>query len=175
MTCAAELSRVRALSNEQLLLGLNGLLSRSRRFTALIVAHLGEVEERRLHLLAGASSLFSYCVTRLGMSEDEAYRRIEVAKLARRFPRLFEMLTAGQVSLSVAALLKPYATVTITSRCSLPYPERRCERHARCWPGGSLAPTFHLRSASCPLRAAYGRRRRRRTLLPMMLPLASCR
>jgi len=75
---------------------------------AEVVAHLCEVEERRLHLLGGYASLFSYCVSRLGMSEDEAYRRIEVARLARRFPILFEKLASGRVSLSVAALLKPY-------------------------------------------------------------------
>jgi len=91
-------------------MGLNGLLSNGRRLTALVVVHLGEVEERRLHQLAGHSTLFAYCVTRLKMSEDEAYRRIEVARLARGFPCLFEMLAAGRVSLSVAALLKPYLT-----------------------------------------------------------------
>ena len=101
---------MRALSNEALVTSLNGLLSSGRRLIALTVAHLGEVEERRLHLLAGHSSMFAYCTDRLGMSEDEAYRRIEVARLARGFPILLEMLAAGQVTLSVAALLKPYLT-----------------------------------------------------------------
>jgi hypothetical protein len=75
---------------------------------AEVLAHLGEVEERRLHLLAGYGSMFAYCVSRLGMSEDEACRRIDVARLARRHPSLFPLLATGQISLSVAALLKPY-------------------------------------------------------------------
>ena len=54
--------------------------------------------------------MFDYCVRRLNMSEDEAYRRIEAARLVRRFPRLLEMLGAGQVSLSVAVLLKARLT-----------------------------------------------------------------
>ena len=72
------------LSNRQLLDGLGAVLGSGRRLTAELVAHLGEVEDRRLHLEAACSSMFSYCVNRLGLSEDEACRRIEVARLARR-------------------------------------------------------------------------------------------
>lgn len=98
--------RVRQLSDDELLAGLSGALGSSRRWTALVLAHLAEMEERRLHLLAGCDSLFSYCTLRLGMSEDEACRRIEVARLARRFPELYEMLASGSMSLSAVALLK---------------------------------------------------------------------
>src|SRR5690349_11650598 len=104
------LRRVRSLSDEALLLGLAHSLRTSRRAVADVVAHLGEVEERRLHLLGGHSSMFAYCSQRLGMSEDEAYRRIEVARACRSFPRLFELLAEGRVSLSVAALLKARLT-----------------------------------------------------------------
>ena len=110
MTIGDELSHVRQLSDDDLLLGLTGLLQTSRSVMAQIIAHLGEVEERRLHLLAGYGSLFAYCTSRLGMSEDEACRCIDVARLVRRFPLLLEKLASGQVSLSVAALLKPHLT-----------------------------------------------------------------
>ena len=72
---------MRGLSDEELLAGLRGVLGSSRRLAALVVAHLGEVEERRLHWLAGHGSLFAYCKDGLGMSEDEAYRRISVAPM----------------------------------------------------------------------------------------------
>ena len=110
MDTGVALSRVRALSDEELLLGLSGSLGVSRRAVAEVVAHLGEVEERRLHLLEGHGSLFAYCNTRLGMSEDEAWRRIEVARLVRCFPLLLDKLANGDVSLSVAALLKSRLT-----------------------------------------------------------------
>src|SRR5688572_21203747 len=110
MEAREEVARVRRMSDEELLAGLMGVLGSSRKLAALLVAHLGEVEERRLHLLAGFGSLFAYCTDRLGMSEDEAYRRIEVARLARCFPRLLELIAAGRVSLSVAALLKGHLT-----------------------------------------------------------------
>lgn len=110
MTLGQELLWVRSLSDDALLLGLAHSLGASRRAVADIVVHLGEVEERRLHLLGGHSSIFAYCTARLRMSEDEAYRRIEVARLVRVFPELLEMLRAGQISLSVAALLKSRLT-----------------------------------------------------------------
>ena len=101
---------VRGLSDEELLAGLNRALGTSRRLVAWVLAHLAEVEQRRLHLLAGYSSLFAYCTLRLAMSEDEAYRRIRAAQLARRFPAVLERLASGEISLSVAALLEPYLT-----------------------------------------------------------------
>src|SRR5688572_28957217 len=100
--------KLEALSDRQLLDGLGAVLSSGRRLLAQLVAHLGEVEERRLHMDAACSSLFSYCVNRLGLSEDEACRRIEVARLARRCPAMFPLLASGALSLSVAALLKPH-------------------------------------------------------------------
>lgn len=106
MDVLGELSRVRALSDADLLLGLDGSLVRSRRAVADVVVHLGEVEERRLHLLGGYASMFAYCLSKLKMSEGEAYRRLEVACLVRRFPLLLERLARGDISLSVAALLR---------------------------------------------------------------------
>lgn len=110
MDSGDELERVRGLSDGDLLSGLSHVLRVSRRTAAEVVAHLGEVESRRLHLLGGYASMFAYCVSRLGMSEDEAYRRIEVARLVRRFPLLFNQLANGHVSLTVAALLKSHLT-----------------------------------------------------------------
>jgi len=106
MDLGHRLLRIRELSDEALLEGLGHVLGANRQLVALVVAHLGEVEERRLHLIRGHGTLFAYCTGRLGMSEDEAWRRIEVARLARRFPILLEQLGAGRLSLSVAALLK---------------------------------------------------------------------
>ena len=63
-----------------------------RHVMALIVAHLAEVDARRLHLKKGFPSLFSYCVGELHFSEDEACRRIEAARSLRRFPCIGELL-----------------------------------------------------------------------------------
>jgi hypothetical protein len=100
--------RFEHLSNEEVTAGLERVVTDVRRSTSELIAYLGEVEERRLHLLAACGSMFEFCVERLGFSEDEACRRIEAARLARRFPALFPHLAEGKLSLSVIALLKPH-------------------------------------------------------------------
>jgi hypothetical protein len=86
------------------------LVARERQATAELVAHLAELETRGLHLAAGHGSMFAYCHEGLGLSEHEAYNRIEVARAARRFPVLLELLTAGAVSLTTVRLLAPHLT-----------------------------------------------------------------
>jgi len=105
-----EFWKLEHLPDVQLIESLHAVIRTKRRALAELIAHLGEVEERRLHLLAAHSSMFDYCVSRLNMSEDEACRRIELARLARRFPALFSLLATGEISLSVALLLKPMLT-----------------------------------------------------------------
>jgi hypothetical protein len=95
-------------SDAQRLAGLDTIVGSCRQRTAELIAHLGEVEARQLHLEAACGSMFDYCVRRLGLSEDEACRRIDVARLARRCPALFPRLASGEISLTVAAALKPY-------------------------------------------------------------------
>ena len=45
-------------SDEELLSDVTKLVGSHRELTAKLVAHLTEIEERRLHLLAGFSSMF---------------------------------------------------------------------------------------------------------------------
>jgi hypothetical protein len=71
---------------------------------------LSEVDARRLHVNKGFSSLFGYCVECLGFSEDEACRRIDAARLARRFPEVYSLIEGGSVSLTVLGLLKQHLT-----------------------------------------------------------------
>jgi hypothetical protein len=93
------------LSDVQLLESLKSLCGQGRAVLARLLAHLVEVEERRLHLEAACPSMFQFCVRRLGMSEDEACRRIHAARLARRFPDLLVRIERGALTLSTIALL----------------------------------------------------------------------
>jgi hypothetical protein len=97
--------KVAHLSDAQLLESLRSLCGQGRAVLARLLAHLVEVEERRLHLEAASPSMFQFCVRRLGMSEDEACRRIHAARLARRFPDLLVRIERGDLTLSTIALL----------------------------------------------------------------------
>ena len=87
------------------------LIRRERDVTAELIAHLAELDTRDLHLREGYPSLFVYCRDALGLSDWEAYNRIDVARAVRRFPTILGMLAEGSVTLSAARLLAPHLTV----------------------------------------------------------------
>jgi hypothetical protein len=103
-------SPLQRLSDEVLLARTTALVHTQRQTTAELLAHLAEIEQRSLHLARGCGSLFAYCTERLGMSEDEAYMRIRVARAARRFPRVAEALANGHVHLSGLCRLAAHLT-----------------------------------------------------------------
>ena len=104
------LESVRRLSDDELVARVRILAARERRETALLVAHLAELDTRQLHLRAGYSSLFVYCRDALALSEHESYNRIEVARAARKFPVALELVAAGAVNLTTVRLLAPHLT-----------------------------------------------------------------
>jgi hypothetical protein len=102
------LASLRLLPDEELVARVMNLAARERGATALLVAHLAELDTRDVHLREGHSSLFAYCRDALALSEHEAYNRIEAARTARRFPVILEMLAEGTVSLTTVRLLAPH-------------------------------------------------------------------
>ena len=97
--------RLHTLSDTQLLTDLERLCEQEASVGAAIVAHLCEVERRRLHLDLGYSSLYTYCVERLGLSDSVAYKRMRVARLASEFPEVLDHLAARRLTLASAVVL----------------------------------------------------------------------
>ncbi len=104
------LDRLVRLSDTELIAEVKSLIRRERGITADVIAHLAEMATREVHLGEGYTSLFAYCRDALGLSEWEAYNRIEVARAARRFPVILEMLGDGTVHLTAVRLLAPHLT-----------------------------------------------------------------
>jgi hypothetical protein len=77
---------------------------------AELLLHLGEVEARQLHLARASSTIFRYCVDRLGFSEDVAYARMRIAEAGRRFPAVIDAVASGKVHLTGLRLLVPHLT-----------------------------------------------------------------
>jgi len=101
---------VSQLSNDELLVDLSQILIQSHDATAKLIAHLAEVDSRKLYLAKACSSLFSYCVQNLHFSEGGAYRRIQAARTARRFPIIFNMVADGELHLTAITLLAKHLT-----------------------------------------------------------------
>jgi hypothetical protein len=80
-------TKLQSLSDDELLRRLSALLSQSRRVESDLVAHIAEVDERRLYARE-ASSMFAYGTEVLHLSEHEAYERITAARASRKYPML---------------------------------------------------------------------------------------
>src|SRR5262249_45685773 len=96
------------LSDQTLLQGLSQLVTQDRTTTASMLAHIAEVDARKLYLSAGYPSMFAYCVEKLRLSEDSASKRIRVARHARDYPQIFAMIADGRLHLSGVALLSAH-------------------------------------------------------------------
>ncbi len=102
--------RLTHLDDATLLRELASIVRQDRATTAVLLAHIAEVDARRLYLPAAYSSMFAYAVGELRLSEDAAYKRIQAARAGREFPRLFEDLAAGRLHLAAVCLLAPHLT-----------------------------------------------------------------
>jgi hypothetical protein len=98
------------LSDDDLMARVKCLARDEREATAGLVAHLAELDARRLYLGAGFSSLFTYCCEVLHLSEPAAYNRIEAARAARRWPVILRMVGEGALSLATVRLLASHLT-----------------------------------------------------------------
>jgi hypothetical protein len=108
MQAMSTLKRVSTLSNTELMRQLNALVRNSNELSAELLAHLAEMDKRRLFLEQACSSLHAYCVQRLNMSEPAAFKRIAAARLVRRFPYALQLHARGKVHLSGLVLLAPW-------------------------------------------------------------------
>ena len=105
-------SPLATLPSDELLARLRALVRRDNALEADLLAHLGEVDGRRLYLEQACSSMFTYCVRVLHFSEAAAYKRIASARAARRHPELLEAVRRGDLHLTAASLLAAQLSAT---------------------------------------------------------------
>jgi hypothetical protein len=103
-------SNLKTIPDDELLRRLSDLLRASRRVEADLVAHIAEVDARRLYAREAAPSMFAYCTEILHLSEPEAALRIRVARASRSHSVILTMLRDGRIHLSGVALLAPVLT-----------------------------------------------------------------
>ena len=94
---------LRSISDQEILSRIHTLVVQERKLTLAVLLHLNEIERRKLHLRHGYSSMFDYCTQGLGYSSSAAYRRIQSARCAARFPGLHAMLERNELNLSIVS------------------------------------------------------------------------
>lgn len=97
------------LTDRQLVEATHRCARLERHATVMLIAHLAVLDARPLP--DGAPSLLRYCCDRLGLSERAALERIDVARMARRYPLVLDLLADGSLCLAAAQFLAPYLTM----------------------------------------------------------------
>lgn len=99
---------VKNLTDEELVWRLHEAVKVEKRSTADVIELLAEFDRRQLHAKRGHSQLFYYCTRVLGYSEDEACRRIIVARKSRQFQAIVELLKTAKLNLTAVTTLAPH-------------------------------------------------------------------
>src|SRR5499426_199685 len=89
---------------------LAALVARDRATTAMLLAHIAEVDARQLFLPSGYPSMHAYCVQELRLSEDAANKRIRVARKAREIPAVLAAIAEGRLNLNAVVLMSSSLT-----------------------------------------------------------------
>jgi len=105
-----------SIGDDALLARLADVAGQARRVESSLVAHIAEVDRRRLFARYACPSMFVYCTRVLHLAEGEAFRRIRVARASRRHPVLLEMLADGRLHVSGIAILVPFLTASTRDR-----------------------------------------------------------
>ncbi|HEY8077691.1 MAG TPA: HNH endonuclease [Labilithrix sp.] len=99
-----------SLSDDEIVARVRAMNEEGHRLLARFLAHLGELDARRLYADAGYPSFYEYCRDALRMSESAALRRVAAARLVRRFPALLAPIERGDLHLSALGLLREHLT-----------------------------------------------------------------
>ena len=102
------MDELKSLSDDELLHRVSDLLAQSRRVKWVLVAHIAEVDARRLYAREASPSMIHYCMDVLHLSEGEAYRRIAAARLSRKYPVILTMLEDGRLHLCGIGVLSKH-------------------------------------------------------------------
>jgi len=100
------MSNLSRLSPSELTSRLYELRSKERELLVEFLAHLGELDRRKVALDLGFPSSFEYCVQHLGLSSSATFRRLTAARLLMRFPVVADYLRDGRLVLTTLVVLR---------------------------------------------------------------------
>lgn len=96
------------LTDDALINAVEAMAQGERRFTTKLLGLLAEMDRRHLAEKRAFASLYVYCTEKLRFSEAVAFWRIRTARAARKFPVIFEHLSAGKLNVTTVTILAPY-------------------------------------------------------------------
>ncbi len=100
---------LRTLKNSELDLRIKSLAQQERELLTQVLHVIKEINNRRLYLELGFSSLFAYLTESVGYSASSAQRRIDAARLLSEIPSLSEKIERGEIHLTQASMIQKAA------------------------------------------------------------------
>ncbi len=104
---------LRQLEDHEILAGTLQSYRSIRRQAAGFLRLLAELDRRQLFRAAGFPSAHQFCIERMGMSEDQAFKNLRAARAGRRFPIVFDMIADGRTNVSAITILSKHLTRTL--------------------------------------------------------------
>jgi len=101
-------NQLTSLSDSNLLSQTKLLAQKERKITVEVIEHLYEIDQRKLYLKKGFSSLFNYTTKELGYSEGSACRRIKTMRLCREIPETTSKIQNGNLNLTTASKVQTF-------------------------------------------------------------------
>ncbi len=98
------------LAERELLERFASLVRQDRTTTAALLAHIGEIDRRKLYLKHACPSMFAFCVERFHMSEAIAAKRVRAGRTAYRFSLILDMVEKGELHLTGVHQLAAHLT-----------------------------------------------------------------
>ena len=101
-------NKVKNLSDQDLISNLKNLINQERSILTEILQHLLEVDNRKLFLTLGFSSLYEYVTQELHYNEAQAYRRIQAMRALREVPEIESKIDQGRLTLTQITQAQEY-------------------------------------------------------------------
>ncbi len=109
MNVIANANELRKLKNSELDSRIKSLARQERELLTQILHVIKEIDNRRLYLEMGYSSLFAYLSESVGYSPTSAQRRIDAARLLNEIPSLSGKIESGEIHLTQACMIQKAA------------------------------------------------------------------
>jgi hypothetical protein len=101
-------ANIKTMSDSQLIERVEYLVRRERELVECLIWHLQEIQDRKLYIQMGFTSLFDCLVRHFKYSEAVAYSRISALKIISAVPEAAEALNSGEVNLTTLSLTQSF-------------------------------------------------------------------
>lgn len=101
-------SNIKAMTDNQLIGRVEYLVRRERELVECLIWHLQEIQDRKLYIQMGFTSLFECLVRHFKYSEAVAYSRISALKIISAVPAAADALNSGEVNLTTLSLTQSF-------------------------------------------------------------------